>query len=63
MQVEGDVLASLFNIKAVQMEAQHTKLAVSASSQYATNAKYVEVNSGKHPRVHVFPGGCNYGPM
>ena len=56
-------MASLFNIKAVQMEAQHTKLAVSASSQYATNAKYVEVNSGKHPRVHVFPGGCNYGPM
>lgn len=38
------------------MEAQHTKLAVSASSQYATNAKYVEVNSGRHPRVRVFSG-------
>lgn len=38
------------------MEAQRTKLAVSACTQYATNAKYVEVNSGKHPRVRVFPG-------
>jgi hypothetical protein len=39
-----------------QVEAQNTKLAVSAASQYATNAKYVEVNSGKHPRIRVFPG-------
>ena len=40
----------------MQMQAQMTKLAVSASSQYATNAKYMEVNSGKHPKVQVFPG-------
>jgi hypothetical protein len=37
-----------------QAEAQNTKLAVYASHQYATNAKYVEVNSGKHPRIKVF---------
>jgi hypothetical protein len=30
-------------------EAPGRKLAVYASHQYATNAKYVEVNSGKHP--------------
>jgi hypothetical protein len=41
---------------AAQVEAQHTKLAVSASTQYATNAKYVEVNSGRHPQIAVFPG-------
>ncbi len=35
-----------------QVEAQSTKLAVSANTQYATNAKY----SGKHPRIKVFPG-------
>lgn len=39
-----------------QLEAQNTKLAVSASTQYATNAKYVEVNSGKHPCIKVFAG-------
>jgi hypothetical protein len=39
-----------------QAEAQVTKLAVSASSQYATNEKYVEVNSGRHPRIKVFKG-------
>ena len=42
-----------------QLEAQHTKLAVSASTQYAINAKYVEVNTGRHPRVNVFPGMFN----
>jgi hypothetical protein len=41
-----------------QVEAQSTKLAVAANTQYATNAKYIEVNSGKHPRIRVFPG-CN----
>jgi hypothetical protein len=39
-----------------QTEAQNTKLVVYASSQYATNAKYVEVNSGRHPRIRVFKG-------
>ena len=39
-----------------QVEAQSTKLAVAANTQYATNAKYIEVNSGKHPRIRVFPG-------
>lgn len=38
------------------MEAQKTKLAVAASHQYATNAKYVEVNSGRHPQIRVYPG-------
>ena len=38
------------------MEAQRTKIAVSACTQYATNAKYVEVNSGRHSKVQVFPG-------
>ena len=47
---------SLYPKKQSQVEAQRTKLAVSACTQYATNAKYVEVNSGKHPRVRVFPG-------
>jgi soluble lytic murein transglycosylase-like protein len=39
-----------------QAEAQVTKLAVSASSQYATNEKYVEVNSGRHLLIKVFKG-------
>ena len=39
-----------------QVEAQKTKLAVAASTQYATNAKYIEVNSGRHPQVNVYPG-------
>lgn len=39
-----------------QLEAQNTRLAVSASSEYATNAKYIEVNSGLHPKVHVYEG-------
>ena len=33
-----------------------TKLAVAASTQYATNGKYVEVNSGRHPQIRVHPG-------
>lgn len=39
-----------------QTEAQQTKLAVSACNQYATNAKYIEINSGRHPCIKVFPG-------
>lgn len=39
-----------------QVEAERTKLAVSACTRYATNAKYVEVNAGRHPKIHVFPG-------
>ena len=38
------------------MEAQRTKLAVTASNQYATNAKYVEVNSGRHLQIRVYSG-------
>ena len=38
------------------MEAQLTKLAVAASNQYDTNAKYVEVNSGRHPQIRVYSG-------
>ena len=29
---------------------------MSACTQYATNAKYVEVNSGRHPKIRVYPG-------
>jgi hypothetical protein len=39
-----------------QREAQQAKLVVSATAQYATNAKYVQINIGKHPRIQVFSG-------
>jgi hypothetical protein len=37
-------------------EAQRTKIAVAACTHYATNAKYMEVNSGSHPKIRVFSG-------
>lgn len=40
----------------LQVEAERTKLAVSACTRYATNAKYIEINSGKHLSIRVFPG-------
>ena len=37
-------------------EAQRTKIAVAACTHYATNSKYIEVNSGNHPKIRVFNG-------
>ncbi len=39
-----------------QAEAKNARSVVAACTQYATNAKYVEINSGKHPRIRVFRG-------
>lgn len=39
-----------------QVEAQRSRVAVSACAQYATNEKYVDVNRGSHPKIRVFPG-------
>ena len=38
-----------------QAEAKNARNVISACTQYATNAKYMQVNSGQHPRIRVFP--------
>jgi hypothetical protein len=39
-----------------QAEARNARNVITACTSYATNAKYMQVNGGQHPRIRVFPG-------